>query len=169
MRDHLRDYATNAFIAYARAGKPTYTDLRDRLLKKAASKSSDGIAVQSAPGKPTEAAVMAAQAELDKAAGILGDLLAVDRTIEQIKMRPDGNEIMYCLNTVYFFAAHRPLQRGEITERATYAASEMPADIRTVFRKLAIARKIFAIERGLNVVSNGTILSDIISTVITEQ
>lgn len=152
-KDHLRDYATHAFRAYACFGCPTYEKLRQQLIADAAAKRGEAIGVSSGISKPTEAAVLAAEAQLDNAIGLLADLLAVIRTVDLIMRRSDGEAVMRCLELVYFSEPARELEPGDISARVQHAATVTFMDARTVYRKLGTARKIFSTERGLNVVS----------------
>ncbi len=154
-KDHLTDYATNAFREYAAAGCPTYEQLRNKLLTNAAlSSSGERLPVDQPHSVPTEAAVLAAEIRYDGAEGRLQDIYAVIRTIELLGKERDGELIIRCLKNVYFPEPTRPLKRREITERVLQTAVTEHIDERTVFRKLRDARKIFSTERGLNTSEN---------------
>ena len=144
MKDHIRDYATEAFRFYARLGFPSYEDIRreiyDDALKLAKSELDHGKGIR----KPTEAAVIRVQAAVDTHADMLNDILAVETTLRAL---PD--ECRRAVELVYFAGAGKPLNRGDIAGRVATAASAIPADRRTVFRWLKTARRMFALERRL--------------------
>ena len=150
-KDHLRDYATHAFRTYAADGCPTYEQLRQNLIDDIAAQSADPIAVKGGISKPTEAAVIAAERAIEARAGELGDLIAVIQTIDQIGRRRDGKQMLRCLEMVYFVDPTKELEPGDISSRVVKASMEIPMSERTVFRRLREVRKIFAIERGLNI------------------
>lgn len=154
-KDHLRDYATNAFRVYAAAGCPTYEQMRQQVLDDVMNRSTDNSAVRGDISRPTEAMVLAAESRLDQAVGKLADIMAVIRALDQLKAHRDGEAICRCLKAVYFVHPFRLPMRGEISSRVRAAAEREYVDDRTVYRWLAVARKVFAVERGLNVVSSG--------------
>ena len=149
-KDHIRDYATHAFREYAAAGCPTYDQLRDKLIADAAASSGERLNVKSGISKPTEAQIMAAEKQLENAEGQLMDILAVIRTIEILQKRRDGDLIFRCLKLVYFAEPKREPDRGEISDRVQYVSYNEHVGERTVYRKLYVARRIFATERKLN-------------------
>lgn len=152
-KDHLRDYATHAFREYAAGGCPTYDQLRDKLIAEAMASSSERLAVKGGISKPTEAQIMAAEKQLENAEGQLMDILAVIRTIEILQKRRDGDLILRCLQLVYFAEPKRDLEPGDISNRVVQASMNIPVGEATVYRKLYVARKTFATERGLNLKS----------------
>ncbi len=149
-KDHLHDYATHAFREYAAAGCPTYDQLRYKLIADAAASGGERLGIKNGISKPTEAQIMAAEKQLENAVGQLKDLLAVILTIEILQKRRDGDLIIRCLQTVYFAEPKREFERGEISDRVQYLSYNEHIGERTVYRKLYIARKTFATERGLN-------------------
>lgn len=150
-KDHLRDYATNAFRVYAAAGCPTYDQMRKCILDDIMRSSTECSAVCKGPSRPTEAMIIAADERLDRAAGKLADIMAVIRTVEQLKQYRDGEAMLRCLKTVYFTHPFRFPEKGEISSRVRSAAEREHVDDRTVYRWLSEARKLFSVERGLNI------------------
>lgn len=94
---------------------------------------------------------MSAERQLENAVGELKDILAVIRTLEILQKRHDGSLIIKCLQLVYFAEPKRELTPGDISGRVIQASLNIPVGERTVYRKLYIARKAFATERGLNI------------------
>lgn len=138
-KDNIRDYATSAFRSYARYGCPTTEEYINDIRQNAAS----GIV------NPQEALKTAEAAEKEYYSSIL-DVAAVNATIELLK--DNGKyEIVDAVRAVYFVNSDKKLYRKSITERAQAFADSCPADISTVFRYLAYARRLFAKYRGLTV------------------
>lgn len=154
IKDHLKDYVTNAFRTYAAAGRPTYESLKESLIRDILTKTENSAFVKDSISRPTEAAIIAAEDKMDRATGRLRDLIAVIATVDVLKKRDDNDMIMRCLELVYFPNPRRELVRNEISDRVTYACTDIPCARATVYRKLKIARDVFAIERGLNVESS---------------
>jgi hypothetical protein len=151
MKDHIRDYATDAFRYYARLGRPTYEELRLAIYNAALESSRREIEhVQEPLPDPTAAAVANAQRALDEREGELRDIDAVCRTIE-IMQHEGRQDCLLALEYVYFAAPDQPLERGDITDRVHSASINIPVSERSVFYWLSKARMLFAIERGLRV------------------
>lgn len=144
MRDHTRDYATEAFRFYARCGKPSYSELKARILNEAFEASKREIVHSGNIAKPTEFAVINAQNALDERQGELLDILAVERVLKIA-----DSEMRRALDIVYFTDADKDLQKGDISARVHKAELEIPASEHTVYRRLAKARELFVLERGL--------------------
>lgn len=143
-KDHIRDYATEAFRHYSSLGKPTYEGLKTFYFNKAMDEYTKGHEKSSNISKPTENAVMYAEAMLNEKIAELQDILAVERTMIQLyDFESDAVE------KVYFPEASKPLKKNDISERVCNASIEGYADIRTIYRYLRKARMIFAYERGL--------------------
>ena len=66
-----------------------------------------------------------------------------------MQARIDGQGIKQAVEIVYFTAPEQKLKRGDIIDRVRRACIELPADERTVYRYLKMARRMFAEERGL--------------------
>lgn len=150
-KDHLRDYATNAFRTYASVGSPTYEEMRQRILDDIINRSAERDLTGGGVARPTEAMILAAEEQLDRSAGKLADILAVIRTVDRIKAHKDGDMILRSLREVYFVHPFRSPEKGEISARVRAVASRNFTDERTVYRWLSAARDIFSVERGLNI------------------
>ncbi len=143
-KDHIRDYATEAFRYFSYLGKPHKEDLEKKYYQEAMEQYQRTHEKGSGISKPTEQAVMYAESCLRQKQSELWDILAVEKTLMQLReFERQAVEI------VYFPHAQRPIKKNEISERVLKASIEIPADERTVYRYLAKARIIFAYERGL--------------------
>ncbi len=144
-KDHIRDYATEAFRYYSFMGKPHKEDLEKKYYQEALEEyqrrqQSGGTGIS----KPTEQAVMYAEGILRQKQAELWDILAVEKTMMQLHVWE-----RQAVEIVYFPHAQRDMQKGEIDNRVQEAVIKIPAGERTVYRYLKKAREIFAYERGL--------------------
>jgi hypothetical protein len=147
VKDHLRDYATEAFRLYARCNQPLYDDMHDAIYKAAMESPLRELGrIGSGIGKPTEQAMINAERAVEECKGMLNDILAVENARKI--MRP---EWWRAVEIVYFTDPDRPLEKGDIEARVHRAEIEIPAGRATVYRFLKKARKLFAIERGLRI------------------
>lgn len=149
LKTHYRDYATEAYRLHARLGSAAA--YKRRVLAEAlARRAESGGSVGSAgPGSPTEAAVVRAEAALAETEGTIRDLEAVERAMERIGRMRGGTCILRAVREVYEAAPEDELGRGEIQRRVERLSMELPAGRSSIFRWLAIARRVFAEERGL--------------------
>lgn len=145
-KDHVRDYATEAFRYYAFLGKPHKEDLEQKYYNEAKEEFKKEHSEVKGTGifKPTEAQIIYAESKVRERQGELWDILAVEKTLAQLK--PWERQ---AVEIVYFEHAHRAIKKGEISERVVKASLYIPTDERTVYRYLKKARNIFAYERGL--------------------
>ena len=145
IKTHYRDYATEAWRLHARLGSAA--DYKRRIYAEAQERcvqgSSGGV------GSPTEAAVMRGEAALAEKESVWRDLEAVERAMERIEARRNGDCILRAVKEVYQVHPDVPFVSGEITDRVNRLCMEMPADRASVYRWLAVARHTFAEERGL--------------------
>lgn len=137
-KDNIRDYATFAFRKYASLGCPTAEEYRKRLREVAMSNETN----------PKRALILAENAEAENYANIM-DIEAVNGTLSVLE-KSGRQDIIKAINEIYFAEPDKPLLKKNITERAQAFATSLPADIRTIFRYLAFARKLFAELRGLS-------------------
>lgn len=146
-KDHIRDYATEAFRYYSFMGKPHKEDLEKKYYQEALEEyqrrqqmGGSGIS------KPTEQAVMYAEGIIRQKQAELWDILAVEKTMAQLHTWE-----RQAVEIVYFPHAQRDMKKNEISDRVNKASIQIPVDERTVYRYLKKARNIFAYERGLRI------------------
>lgn len=144
-KDHIRDYATEAFRYYAFLGKPHKEDLEKRYYQEALEEyqrrqQSGGTGIS----KPTEQAVMYAEGILRQKQAELWDILAVEKTMAQLHIWE-----RQAVEIVYFPHAQREIEKNDISMRVQEAVIRIPASERSVYYYLKKARNIFAFERGL--------------------
>jgi len=144
-KDHIRDYATEAFRYYSFMGKPHKEDLEKKYYQEALEEyerrqQMGGTGIS----KPTEQAIMYAEGILRQKQAELWDILAVEKTMAQLHAWERE-----AVERVYFPHAQRDIKKGEISERVQSASIKIPAGVATVYRYLKKAREIFAYERGL--------------------
>ena len=137
-KDNIRDYATSAFRSYARLGCPTTEEFKKKIRNTATLNETD----------PKKALILAEKAEEENYGRIM-DIEAVNGTLSILE-KSGRQDIIKAVNEIYFAEPEKPLVKKNITERAQAFAISLPADIRTVFRYLALARKLFAELRGLS-------------------
>lgn len=147
MRDYLRDYATAAFIFYARNGmsaekykKKLYIEVLESQKKNEGG--SGGIS------KPTESAIIAAEREVNSKIAEIMDMEAVEKVIAELDVRK-RHDIIQAIEYVYFNNCNEKSE--DIKARVHNAETYIPASERSIYRWLRQARDLFAIERGLRI------------------
>lgn len=143
-KDNIRDYATAAFRFYDREGRPTYDEIHDKIFNEALESAQREYSVTGGISKPTEAAVLRAERELQNREAEILDILAVERTLERL-----SREERMAVEMVYFEDSSKELEKGDITARVHWASLCIPTSEETVWRMLRKARRIFAEERNL--------------------
>lgn len=143
--NHNIKYVTAAFRYYA-ALKLSYEELYQKYKSEALEEFKRAEIKTGGIGKPTENAVIYAENKLREKQGELWDVLAVEKTLNQL------TEIQKkAVEQVYFIEPDKPIKKNAITQRVVKMAEETPADTRTIYRYLRLARNIFIYERGLRV------------------
>lgn len=144
-KDALRDYATSAFIFWARHGCPTYAEAEERIRKKALAR---------AWGIDPQKAKQYADAEIEKARAGLEDIRACESVFRRLS---DSGRELICdaVRAVYMAEPWGKVRRGEYSARALRFALEVPLSERQVYYYLEQARDLFAIERGLRIDDGG--------------
>ncbi len=145
-KNHVRDYATDAFRFYAANGP---SEAYIEKIKNEAIEAQHRAEGRSGISNPTEAAVRRGQEAIDAAAAEINDLIAVEQTITLIESMKSGNDIMKALRMIYMAEPEKDLEKGEITERVHHAEIFIPASERSIYGWLSMARSIFAKARGL--------------------
>lgn len=141
-KDHIRDYATEAFRFYAKSGG------EDTYIKKLVA----DIEKQKGAGicSPTESALISKEKVIEEHAAELADIIAVDKVLYALDVC-EHRSIIQAVEMVYFKDCWRDLEKGDISDRVHQAEIQIPASDRQVYRWLAQARKMVARERGLRV------------------
>lgn len=149
MKDHIRDYATEAFRFYAKNGKSAekfkqkiYIEALEEIKKRETSVK-DGIS------KPTEKAIIAAEEAVSERISEILDMEAVDKVLAEFDVR--RKVINKAIEIVYFTDPDKELQSGDIKNRVVKASVEIHADERSIYRWLKKARELFAYQRGLRI------------------
>lgn len=139
-KDHIRDYATTAFIFYFQNGP--LEKYKEKIIAEIVKNDGPSAGIS----KPTESALIRAEAELESKISIIQDLEAVEKTLLQLITQGRG-DIVQAIEMVY----STPLTRGAIINRVIKTAATINTEERTVYRYLKKARKLFAVNRGLRV------------------
>ena len=140
-KDHIRDYATEAFRFYAKVGGSK--NYIERITADIQRQKGTGMV------SPTEGALINKERVIGENTAELADLDAVEKAICLIERLPQGGSILKAIEYVYYKDCWRGMKRGEIKERVCYAEIHIPASERQVYRWLGRARMLFAEERGL--------------------
>lgn len=140
-KDALRDYATSAFIYWARHGCPTYDEAVERIRKRAFNR---------AWGEDPQKVKLYADAEVEKARAGLEDIRACESVFK--KLDASGRELVCeAVRAVYMADPWGKVKRGEYSARVLRFALDVPLSERQVYYYLEIARDLFAVERGLRI------------------
>lgn len=152
MTDHLTKYTTEMYRFYARVGGlSSYVKAKEASIAQAAYAHGESLGIQHGLSDPTAAAIGRMEAER-KECGLLSeyaDLQAVECALAIISRLRCSGEMHRALERVYFLDADRPIEWGDIKGRVVAASLWMPASEPSIYRWLADARAIVAIERGL--------------------
>ncbi len=140
-KDIIRDYATAAFVYWARHGCPTFEEASERIRAKA---------IRRAQGNDPALALIYADAEVDKAAAGLCDIMACSETFRVLEESGKGL-VCDAVRAVYMAEPWKKPQQHDISSRVLKFALKVPLSERQVWYYLDEARKTFAIMRGLRV------------------
>ena len=148
-KDFARDYATEAFRFYAKCGKPTYDELKQKMLDEAlALQKNEHSEIKGGISKPTEQAVLMAEKAVEQKKAELLDIKAVQFVLWKLE-QDKKNIVIDCLERVYFVDADKELQKGDISRRVDKATIEIPLSQAQIYRNLQLARHLFCEERGI--------------------
>lgn len=136
MRDHLRDYSTEAFRFYARVGKISGAEYLKKL--RDGFEDDEDLVRREINANHAAACSRGAAADLD----------AVKKTLEVLEISGKG-EVVEAVKAVYFVMPGRNAGGRDFAARVKNFSLLFPASERSVYRWLRLARKIFAKERGL--------------------
>lgn len=148
IKDHTRDYATEAFRYYAMLGK-TFEEVKEEIYNQAIEQSKSESIKTNNICSPTELAMMRAEKAVLEKKGELEDILAVEETLKQLALIRSGSEIKKIIELVYFVSPDKDIERNEFSNRVINASLELHCSESTVYRHLRKARNMFAENRGL--------------------
>lgn len=140
-KDYLRDYSTAAFNLYGKVGNvENYKKSLVEEIEHIKASSGSGIS------KPTEAALIKAEEQIELKIATIRDLEAVEKTLEELK---NTNIAMFnAVNDVYVKSS---LKKKAIENAVIRTAKENFISERTVYYYLKKARRVFAYTRGLRI------------------
>ena len=142
-KDHVRDYACEAFRYWALCGRPRRADLERVAVNDAVLRRPGRVGgVQTGPGAPTEAAALSLCDRLS--APEASDLLAVADTMELC-----DPPMKRAVEMIYLAHPRARPTKGEISERVLAASQRIPASERQIYYWMKAARDLFALKRGL--------------------
>lgn len=140
-KDHIRDYATEAFRFYAKSGgRDAYIKY---LIEDISKSKGSGVC------NPTESALVSKEKIIESRAAEFSDIDAVDKVLVILDKSHQGYYIKKAIELVYFKDCWKDLSWGDITGRIHYAEINIPASQAQIYRWLSKARTLFAEERGL--------------------
>lgn len=140
-KDFIRDYATEAYIYWARHGCPSYQEAVERIRS---------AALRKAYAADPQKASAYADAEVDKASAGLCDILAC---AEAFRILRESGKGLVCdaVKAVYMHDPWKKPKQHEISGRVVKFAMNAHVSERQVWYYLDEARKTFALMRGLRV------------------
>ena len=140
-KDWNRDYATGAFIRYARLGCPTKEQyinaIRHDVYKRLETKEPKII-------------LMRAEKEIENEKGAIEDISAINKMFDMLA-EGEKEYIIDAVKAVYLVPPHIRPKKKEIVMRVTAFAAERYVSEATVYRWLKYARELFSITRGLSI------------------
>jgi len=142
-KDHVRDYATEAFRYYAKIGK-TAEQLKDDIGMAILEEKSNRVISTNGLSSPTEYAILKKEQIINSLQAEISDIDAVDKTLHRL-----DRESKRAVQIVYFTDADKDLKRNDISNRVHIASLSIPCGESTVYRMLRKARGVLAEERGL--------------------
>lgn len=150
-KDHIRDYATEAFRYYAACGCPTSEQVKEQIYTQISERSSRDyteVAAVMSTSSATEYGAMAAEDAFERHKAEILDILAVEKALAELRYDP---AVIRAIEMVYFPNPDKELRKGDISDRVHVAELMIPASERTIYYWLKKARKIFARHRGLRI------------------
>lgn len=148
MKNHIRDYATEAFRFYAKQNMSA-DKYKQKIYDEALfnyTKKMKGLGISC----PTESAIIAAENEVIQKLAEINDMVAVEMTLSELRAT-HKIYIARAIEIVYFKDADKELEKGNIHDRVHAAELDIPASERSVYYYLGQARELFAEHRGLRI------------------
>jgi hypothetical protein len=148
-KDHIRDYATEAFRFYALIGVSAI-EYREKIRTEAINIVVKRMGKSSKGGSPTEAQLIYAEKVIEEKISEIQDLEAVEKTLKEFEADVFTRVTMLPLiKIVYFTEAGKEIKKGEIRDRVIKACNDLNISESTAYRYLKRARLLFAHNRGL--------------------
>lgn len=142
-KDHIRDYATEAFRFYAKTGgSEKYIE---HIIQDLQKQQGNGVC------SPTESALISKEKAIEARSAEFADLRAVDKVLSILDMSKQGKFIREAMEYVYFKDCDKEVEKGDISSRIHNAEINIPASERQIYYWLKKARMLFAEERGLRI------------------
>ncbi|EKQ50279.1 MULTISPECIES: hypothetical protein [unclassified Clostridium] len=148
-KDHIRDYATEAFRFYALVGMSAI-EYREKIRNEAINTVVKRMGKGTKGGSPTEAQLIYADKAIEEKLSEIQDLEAVEKTMKEFEADVFTRiTILPLIKAVYFTEADKEIKKGEIRNRVIKACSDLSISESTAYRYLKRARLLFAHNRGL--------------------
>ncbi len=148
-KDHIRDYATEAFRFYALVGISAI-EYREKIRNEAINTVVKRMGKATKGGSPTEAQLIYADKMIEEKISEIEDLEAVEKVLSECETQGfTGIEMKEVIKIVYFTDPKRLIKKGEIRERVLKASTKLSISESTAYRYLKRARLLFAHNRGL--------------------
>ena len=140
-KTHIRDYATEAFRFAAKTGSSQkYCEMLAEDIQRGGG---NGLS------DPTAGELILRETARENHLAEILDLTAVENTFAILRTKPDGKDIIRAVQIVYMRHPERKIKKGDISKRVTEVVLDCYSSQAEVYRWLAEARELFAIERGL--------------------
>ena len=140
-KDWNRDYATGAFIRFARLGCPTKEEYAERIRQDV---------YKRLEMKEPRIILMRAEREVENAKGTLDDISAINKMFSMLS-EGEKEYIIEAVRAVYLVPPYIRPKKKEIVMRVTAFAAEKYVSEATVYRWLKYARDLFSVTRGLSI------------------
>lgn len=148
-KDHIRDYATEAFRFYAKTNMSAI-EYKEMIRVEAISTIAKREGTGTSGGSPTEALLIYGEKVVEEKVSEIEDLESVEKTLKEFSTSHVGiTTIIPLIKTVYFTEASRDIKKGEIRDRVIRSCSELNISESTAYRYLRKARLLFAHNRKL--------------------
>lgn len=148
-KDHIRDYATEAFRFYASIGMSAI-EYKEKVRKEAMETIAKREGMHKSGGSPTEALLIYGEKAVEEKISEIEDLEAVEKTLKEFEADVYGKAIIVPLiKIVYFTESKRPIKKGEIRDRVNKACTDLKISESSAYRYLKKVRTIFAHNRKL--------------------
>lgn len=146
-RDRYTEYATAAFREYA-ASRLTAAERAAKLYELNINSAAERIGT-GAPKNNVGAAISCAESAKEEYAAYIADVEAVEKAMKYLEEH-NKQHIISAVKNIYMTDPKRKITSKIIGQRVRWVATNSYADVRTVYKWLNQACRIFAVFRGLN-------------------